>query len=647
LFALSALLLKPILKYASISYEKPIILVGIDNSKSILLGKDSATYKSELANKIEELKSNLSAEFEVKTLLIGDEIVSGDKIDFSEKASNLSSFMDYVNDNYAYDNVSAGVLISDGIFNKATNPNYKKWNIDGGLYTVALGDSSQMSDQKLTNVRSNSIAFLGNKFPINVNLQIDGFIGQKSMVKIVGYGKEIYSQEIEITSNSLNLEFQHLADAEKVGLQKFTVKILSLEGELNTINNEQVFYVKVKDKRQKILMAYDFPHPDIAAIRRSIEDEESYEVKMYRTKDLLKLDKENIEENFNLIVAFQIPTGDQKSKKAFSLLRSCNTPQWYISSSHTDHLLLFNSDKGIEWKGQSDKNNSVQGSINANFDLFTITNDKGVQTEYPPVKVPFGVLNYSVGSQVLSFQTVSGIITQYPLWLFTSSAEGIRKSYFFGEGIWHWKMSEYEHSGTYDLFDETVTKTVQYLASKKDVSRFRVYCETSFYENDPIELNAEFYNLSYELINEPNVSVQVRNEEGDLYELEMVRKGSKYYLNVGKLSPGKFSYKASVNHQGKEMVKSGEFSVKKLDTEYKNLQADFNLMRGLAQKNGGKFYTYNKWDEFSAELKQKKAVQRSYEEVEIKDLIHQKWLFALLVLIIGLEWLIRKREGVI
>jgi len=256
-------------------------------------------------------------------------------------------------------------------------------------------------------------------------------------------------------------------------------------------------------------------------------------------------------------------------------------------------------------------------------------------------------LKYSAGSQVLCFQSVGGIKTEYPLWLFTANEAGKRRAYVFGEGIWRWKMSEYEQKNSNELFDELVTKTVQYLASKKDISRFRVFSKSSFYENESIEWSAEFYNLSYELINDPPVSVEVLNESGKKYELEMNREGDKYFLNMGKLPPGQYSFNAKVSHKGKEFGKSGEFSVKKLDLEYKNGRADFNLLNDMATKNGGQFFNINQFDDLVEALKKQKAVKRSYEEVEVKDLIHQKWLFALLVLLIGVEWLVRKREGVI
>ena len=247
----------------------------------------------------------------------------------------------------------------------------------------------------------------------------------------------------------------------------------------------------------------------------------------------------------------------------------------------------------------------------------------------------------------MSFQSVSGIQTEYPLWLFTSSEEGNRKSYFFGEGIWRWKMTEYELKNSNEFFDELVTKTIQYLASKKDISRFRVFSKTSYYENDALIWNAEFYNLSYELINDPQVFIKVTKENGDEYDLEMNREGDKYYLNMGKLGPGQYSYAASLNYEGKDFSKTGEFSVKKLDLEYKNLQADYNLIRTLAEKNQGNFFTYNEWDDLILKISEQKAVKRSYEEIEIKDLIHQKSLFFLLLVLIGVEWLVRKREGTI
>jgi len=611
----------------------------------MILSKDSAQNRRDINKKIEELMSSLSPDFEWKTLLIGEKVSSNKELDFSESSTNLSSFINHINNYYTYDNVTATVLISDGIFNKGANPSYQKWKIEAPLFTVGVGDSSELNDQYLVGVRSNSIAFLGNKFPIKIDVAVDGYQNRMSQLKVFGYGKELFSSEIEINSANYYSNFSFNIEAEKEGIQKFVVKIVPMEGEANTNNNKQVVYVNIKDKRQKVLLVYDFAHPDIAAIRKSIEKEDSYEVSVLKSDEFIKLKKENIEENYNMLIGFQIPMNTPSSIKAFNLIQSCSAPQWNITSNQTNHLTLFNADKGIQWSGQANKTNTVQGKLNPNFSLFTVTENKDLVNSFPPVKVPFGVLKYSAGSQVLGFQSIGGIQTEYPLWLFTSNTQGKRSAYFFGEGIWRWKMSEYEQNGNNKLFDELVTKTVQYLASKKDISRFRVFSNTSYYENDPIVWNAEFYNLSYELVNEPPVYIKVTNENDKVYELEMDREGDKYFLDMGKLSPGKYTYLASVTDKGKEFKKSGEFSVKKLDVEYKNLRADFNLMKTLAVKNGGQFFSLAQWDDLIVELSQQKATKRSYEEVEIKDLIHQKWLFALILLFIGVEWLVRKREG--
>lgn len=647
LFILCTLLLKPILKYASVSFDRPIIVLGIDNSKSMKLGKDSTLIEEGLRQKIEDLKMSLSPDFEWKTFFIGENVSNNGEVDFSESATNLSSFIDHVNNYYTYDNLTAAVLVSDGIFNKGANPTYQKWKVEAPLFSVGVGDSSQISDQILLGVRSNSIAFLGNKFPMKIDVSIDGYENRKTQLKVFGFGKELYSSEIDINSSGYYKDFSIFIEAEKVGVQKFTIKLIPIEDEINTVNNEQLVYVNVKDKRQKVLLVYDFPHPDIAAIRKSIEKEESYEVSVLKSSELLKLKKESIEENYNMLIGFQLPMITSESIQAFKLLQSCSTPQWNITSGKTDHLTLFNSDQAIQWSGQANKSNTVQGTLNSNFSLFTIGKSDGVMNEFPPVKVPFGVLKYSAGSQVLCYQSIGGIQTEYPLWLFTSSTQGKRRSYFFGEGIWKWKMSEYEQKGDHELFDEIVSKTVQYLASKKDISRFRVFSKTSFYENDPIVFNAEFYNLSYELINDPPVLIKVTNENNGVYELEMNREGDKYFIDMGRMAPGKYSYLATVTEKGKEFQKSGEFSIKKLDVEYKNLRSDYNLMNTLASKNGGKFFTYDQWDDLIMELSNQKATKRTYEEIEIKDLIHQKWLFALILLFIGVEWLVRKREGTI
>ena len=60
-------------------------------------------------------------------------------------------------------------------------------------------------------------------------------------------------------------------EAGKPGLKHYTVTIEPVENERNTKNNSADFVINVLENKQKILILSDGPHPDIGAIKNTLE----------------------------------------------------------------------------------------------------------------------------------------------------------------------------------------------------------------------------------------------------------------------------------------------------------------------------------------------------------------------------------------
>ncbi|MGB0390862.1 MAG: hypothetical protein ACPGD5_04790 [Salibacteraceae bacterium] len=646
-FVICVLILKPIIKYGTTFNQKPIIVIGIDNSKSVLLSKDSVDYKTSINDKIVSLKKQFGDKFEVKTLLIGESTTDNKTLDFTEQSTNISSFISYINDYYSYDNLASVYLISDGIINKGTNPIYQKWNPGVPLNTIGIGDSTLLLDQRVIGVRSNSVSFLGNKIPVKIDIGANAMKGKRAYLVIQAFGNKPILDTIPILSNEFSKELSYLLEATTVGRQKIVVKLLHEKGEVNVANNTKTIYVNVKDKKQKVLLVYDYPSPDINAIRTSLEKQDGLELTLLKSSEVLALTDTEISKKYSVAVAFQIPSNSNNSIQCFNKLNSSSLPIWFVGSNKTNYIKWFASDASLSWQGKMNNTNDVRGGVNNNFSLFTTNSNSEVENTWSPVKVPFGVMKYSAGAQVLVQQKVGGIETQDPLWIFTVNPDKGRRSYFLGDGIWRWKIGEYQKNENWNFFDELVGKTIQVLAQKKDDSRFKIRLKSNYFETEDINVGAEFFNLSYEPINTPAIRFVLvdTNELESEFELDKIDGGYSYKL--GTLAKGRYAYKSTVKFEGKSFTASGSFEVLPMQIEHENLRADFNLLTNLAVKNGGEFYTFDQWGGLIANLNSIEAVSRSYEEIENKDLIHQKWLFALLIILVAIEWLLRKREGVI
>jgi hypothetical protein len=113
------LLLAPMLRLTVKRTEKPIIVVGIDNTESIISIPDSNFYTTTFKANYESFIHHLQKNYEVVSYALGAnaQLIKDDKtLNFSEKSTNLSTLFDEINNYYLSRNIGAVVLFTDGIF---------------------------------------------------------------------------------------------------------------------------------------------------------------------------------------------------------------------------------------------------------------------------------------------------------------------------------------------------------------------------------------------------------------------------------------------------------------------------------------------------------------------------------------------------
>ena len=76
-FLISFLLLSPLVRQRVRTIEKPVIIIGTDNSQSIAMGKDSVYYKHIYPSRLSEMTSRLEQKFEVRTFTFGEKVREG------------------------------------------------------------------------------------------------------------------------------------------------------------------------------------------------------------------------------------------------------------------------------------------------------------------------------------------------------------------------------------------------------------------------------------------------------------------------------------------------------------------------------------------------------------------------------------------
>lgn len=641
-FIISFFLLSPLLNKHGLSYEKPIILFAQDNSKSIILNANKSYYENEYLEESKKLINELSSKYDVKTFSIAENLESYN-VDYKGNKSNLSLIIDEAINTYKNRNLAAVVLASDGISNAGKELGDYVQMMRTPVYTVLMGDSIPQKDIRIQSIVHNEIVYKKNDFLIDIRIQAYDLLKQTAKISIIREGKTLFSTQKKIDSKNESISVKAQLNADVGGFQKYILKIEPIAGEKNTINNISNFYVEVIENKQKIALIAASPHPDLAAIKQSIEKNENYQT------ELLFADQINTNKlkEFQLLILHQIPTSFASSNDVFKYIQSNNTPVWMIVGNQT-YIDLFNKlNFGVRVGGYKNNPNEVFPNISNEFQGFVLDERwNEFINELPPLQSPYGNYALDNASQKLFTQKIGSVNTEQSLLVFNNS--GSRKAILMGEGIWRWKLTENKLRGNSALIDDLCSKIIQYLSAKDDKRKFKVYLQNKNpEESEDIIFRAELYNDSYEAINTPEVSLNIRNQANKIYPFNFNRTDKQYELNIGSLPEGNYSYDASTTLSQTKYTANGRFNVIKINLEDLNTVANFDNLRNLSELTGARAFKATELEKLKVELLNNENFKTiSYEENKTDELINLKWIFILLLSLLSFEWLLRKYLGV-
>ncbi|MBL7899800.1 MAG: hypothetical protein JNJ99_14770 [Crocinitomicaceae bacterium] len=616
--------------------EEPLIILAHDNSESVIMNKDSDFYRNEYADLLENLSMSLKEDYEVIDYSFTDVSEKGLLHNYSGKVTDISQLFTQIFDQYGNRNIGAIILSSDGIYNAGSNPVYavnEKSFVP--VYTIGLGDTTPVRDLKIDAVNHNDVAFLGNEFPVEVVFTGVKATDENAVISVYQGKNLVGKQQIQFDSDFQQSKNLFMLRATGTGLQQYTAKISTIDNEFSVKNNEMNFYIEVIDGRQKILLAHQSPHPDVAAVRFVIENNKNYQAEVKYFKEITSVTE------YDLVIVHSYQSGNSVLDEA---IKTGSVPILLINGTSTDIRNLQNLQVGFSGNGNSTEETGFVYNV-AFKDILLSPKIVSTISSAPPLHAPFGSLNYSKAIDILAFQKVGTIQLDNPLIYFTQK-EKSRLGVIMGEGIWRWRLHDQLRNNSTLIFEEFLSKLITYLAVKENKDPFRVKIENEYNENEEVMVEAELYNKSFELINESQVSFSYADQNANTFNSVFMPVGKNYRLNLGKLKSGIYSWEAKTVFQQNTYVKKGTFLVKEIRLEWLNTVADHRLLRNLSQNTGGQFYFPNQLNELEQHVRSNKDLATVvYQEKSFDDLIDFKWLFFLIMLFISAEWFFRKYNG--
>ena len=631
IFFLLLLLINPSLKSKRIEVEKPVLALAVDHSSSIAHLKQEKTVEELVRAIINNEK--LQERFDIQTYQFSETLEDSLSFDFKATQTDITGALEDLDQIYKNANAPV-VLITDGNQTYGRDYQYQGNYLKQPVYPMIVGDTSAVEDIRIAQLNVNKYAYLKNKFPVELIATYSGKNSITTTLTIQSGKQTLYSNPVEFSEKINSKVITFSLPANRAGVVSYRAALKPIKNEVNTVNNFKNFAVEVIDQKTNISIVSSIVHPDLGAIKKSIESNERRSVTIKNPSEISSF------EDYQLVILYQ---PSSRFQKIYSLLEKEKKNHFTITGSQTDWAFL----NRIQQRYHKELIRQTEYYIpefNPNYATFLIE-DLGFE-DYPPLIGFFGDISFKNSKDVLLYQNIENIITENPL-LATLEQDNRREAILLGEGYWRWRAKCYLDTKSFEGIDDFMGRIIQYLASAKKRKRLNTIAESFYYGNAPIKIKAEYFTKNYEFDRRAKLSLFLKENKTEASKvIPMLLKNNTYEADVSNLAAGDYQYTVKV--EGENLSESGNFTILEFDVEQQMQNATDHKLKQVARDTEGKSFYADQISLLMDELlndPRYQAVQKSKEN--IVSLIDWKYLLFLLLLTLTLEWFIRKYTGLI
>ena len=223
------LLLEPLIQSIDYDEEKPVAILLVDESASVLTRAEESSADSlnvwsralaeDLTNRGMDVERYGFAG-ELRPIIDFDSAFQWDGAQ-----TNLDEAIRTLGPRIENRNVAGIVLASDGLINRGASPIYGVQWPNLPVWTLGLGDTTAVQDRWINSVNHNAVAYLGNAFPVEVTAQARGAEGVPLALKLTSGNTTLatttWAPQNELSSTQWTVQL----DAEKAGPMPLSASI--------------------------------------------------------------------------------------------------------------------------------------------------------------------------------------------------------------------------------------------------------------------------------------------------------------------------------------------------------------------------------------------------------------------------------------
>ena len=668
------LIFEPVLGLSWRHVEKAVVTLLIDDSSSLQLGKAGSARAQEMRKLLSEpWLQTLNEKYEIVPIVFSDkaalrQMSALDSLRFDGDGTNIRTAIDYAAEQVSGKNFSGMLLLSDGAQNIGGDPVTGAVQQGVPVYAIGVGSEKPEKDSWIAEILTNEIAYADTKVPVEAIVRATGLAGQSAQVSLKQSGKTVAVETVQLPQDFVESKVRFDFVPERAGVQKYELLLTTQDGEMTDRNNSRSFYMNVLKSKLQIVIVAGAPDAEITFLKHVLGKDENLTVSSYvalGASGRLSATLPQLTElsELDCIIAVSMPSNrnaalDQWLRQA---VLEKHIPMLFLTGPvqraadlwrYRDLLPLANIPRSVNEKAIS-ATPSPQGLIHPvlRFRENSLEVRAALQ-ELPPLFSTLARLQLLPTAQTLLY----GVPAQNsPIAPAEAAGEPVLVAQRQGElntitlfaaSLWRWHLMMQKVELDHNVYEKLVVNSVRWLVSASDARQMQVSTDKDIYRaGEEVVISAQAYFEDF--TPRDNLELSVRLSNGSAVD-EIVLEGQGRGLYEGRyhaLTDGEYRLAATAK-EGQAIIDTAEskFSVEALKIEYLQTAANLELLRNLAERTGGAYLHRDSLAQWADTL-------HFDERILVQDRSIQLWnrwpFLAVIVLALSLEWLIRKREGML
>jgi len=645
------LLLQPRFKWTESNTIKLDWNFYVDNSVSI--GYHPALSLQTIKSELSQLVFNLNKQDVSPYLYSFSESVSAlenvQSWDGKGSSTNLGSVISHIISDQ--EKLAGATIITDGQFNQGLDPSQLIQKVEVPVYTLGIGHSTPLVDLSIQSIDAPTVAIKGEDLRINVIINSTGDMQERVNVILYEGKKMLGSRYLQTKGFGSRAQARFMFTPSNLGENEYRVKVSTVSKEINIENNQQKFFITILKDRYKVALITGSPSFNTSVIKSYIRKYPRVELDHFvrRKNGYLTALKTFWSRPYQLIIFDNYPLKELSSKTQRIYSKKIGAEKssllWLLGGNVTEksassiipffHLRIKDQIQTGEKTLWYMTTEALSQSI---FQGLELNDGLDFWQNFPPIQASYNFESTNDEIEAIAYNQGPDV----PL-MFLGEKQGIRSAVWASPefATIHHRLSGTNYS---KMFPELWTRIFSWLLKTSgDKNLYFRLNKESYQQGEEILINGTSIGNKNGSKNQAFITTQIDSLEINSAELRFNPESRRWEGNIWAPKPGKYSYEISIQDGSNPPVKqNGRFIVEESQIELNEVALNSPLLEDLSMKTNGAYYPWASRSELFNKVLPRERQEKINRSTKFNE---ENWVLVILIVLLTIEWIIRKRIG--